>query len=124
MAAVNHTFFLMSMIRLLLVISSWVLLKRQVCHRDILRASTYHICLFFFTPSLVFLNVKCCVVCIKALMRVTNDLLLTPDAEDCSVLILLDLSASFDTVDHTILIDCLKHWAGISGSVQSFLPLT
>lgn len=51
-------------------------------------------------------------------MKETNDLLSTAD---CSVLILLDLSAAFDTVDHTILIDCLKHWVGIFGSVLSLL---
>uniref|UniRef100_A0AAQ6IB00 Reverse transcriptase domain-containing protein n=1 Tax=Anabas testudineus TaxID=64144 RepID=A0AAQ6IB00_ANATE len=51
-----------------------------------------------------------------ALLKVTNDTLLASDAGLCSILVLLDLSAAFDTVDHQILLDRLKHWAGIEGT--------
>uniref|UniRef100_A0A3B3HCK7 Reverse transcriptase domain-containing protein n=1 Tax=Oryzias latipes TaxID=8090 RepID=A0A3B3HCK7_ORYLA len=55
-----------------------------------------------------------------ALLRVTNDILMQGDAGKCSVLLLLDLTAAFDTVDHYILLDRLKNWVGISGSALNW----
>lgn len=52
-----------------------------------------------------------------ALLKVTNDLLLTLDSGDNAILILLDLSAAFDTVDHNVLINRLEHWVGLTGTV-------
>lgn len=42
--------------------------------------------------------------CETALVRVQNDILLSIDNQQCVVLLLLDLSAAFDTVDHGILL--------------------
>ncbi len=47
----------------------------------------------------------------------TNDLLLASDQGCSSLLILLDLSATFDTIDHDILIDRLQNYTGIQGQV-------
>ena len=41
--------------------------------------------------------------CEIALLRVQNDILKSIDDKQCVVLLLLDLSAAFDTVDHKIL---------------------
>ncbi len=43
------------------------------------------------------------------------------DSGDCSVLVLLDLSAAFDTVDHCTLINRLYSLVGISGSALEWL---
>lgn len=51
-----------------------------------------------------------------ALLKVSNDILLTGDSGNHSVLVLLDLSAAFDTVDHAVLLTRLEHCAGITGS--------
>ena len=41
---------------------------------------------------------------------------LATDFGHCVVLVLLDLTAAFDTVDHENLIACLEQWVGISGT--------
>ncbi len=45
-----------------------------------------------------------------------NDLLLFVDSGNCAVLVLLDLSAAFDTVDHCILLNRLKTEVGVCDS--------
>uniref|UniRef100_A0A669DV26 Reverse transcriptase domain-containing protein n=1 Tax=Oreochromis niloticus TaxID=8128 RepID=A0A669DV26_ORENI len=51
-----------------------------------------------------------------ALLRVFNDILLTADSGKSVLLVLLDLTAAFDTVDHNILIYRLEHHVGIRGT--------
>jgi hypothetical protein len=55
-----------------------------------------------------------------ALLRVLNDLLTACDDGQVSVLILLDLSAAFDTIDHDILLHRLEHTFGIQDLALSF----
>ncbi len=50
-----------------------------------------------------------------ALLRVSNDLLLAVDSGNSAVLVLLDLTAAFDTVSHSILLSRLKECVGIKG---------
>ena len=47
-------------------------------------------------------------ICETALLRVHNDLLRAVDNRCCVVLLLLDLSTAFDTVDHNILLSRLQ----------------
>ena len=54
-----------------------------------------------------------------ALTRVQNDILRAMDDSKATVLVLLDLSAAFDTVDHNFLLERLKQ-CGISGTAQSW----
>ena len=55
-----------------------------------------------------------------ALVKVANDLLLAADKGLISVLVLLDLSAAFDTIDHKILLLRLEHEVGIRGTALSW----
>ncbi len=55
-----------------------------------------------------------------ALIRVTNDLLFSSDRGCISLLVLLDLSAAFDTIDHNILLNRLENFVGISGSALAW----
>ncbi len=55
-----------------------------------------------------------------ALIKVTNDLLLSSDHGCISLLVLLDLSTAFDTIDHNILLNRLENSVGISGSALAW----
>ena len=52
-----------------------------------------------------------------ALLRVHNDILRIIDNGSGVFLVLLDLSAAFDTVDHTILLSFLENHIGLKGTV-------
>ncbi|XP_063971413.1 uncharacterized protein LOC129268470 isoform X2 [Lytechinus pictus] len=56
-----------------------------------------------------------------ALIKVQNDLLLAVDKGQETVLILLDYSAAFDTLDHGVLLQRLEHDYGFSGTVLLWL---
>ncbi len=56
-----------------------------------------------------------------ALIRVTNYLLLLSDRGCISLLVLLDLSTAFDTINHNILLNRLENYVGISGSALAWL---
>ena len=56
-----------------------------------------------------------------ALVRVHNDILTTIDNNNTVILLLLDLSAAFDTVDHSILLSRLSSRFGIKGTVLAWL---
>ncbi len=51
-----------------------------------------------------------------ALVKVTNDLLMPSDEGLLSVLVLLDLSAAFDTIDHQIFFQRFDNLIGIKGT--------
>ncbi len=56
----------------------------------------------------------------SALLRVLNDTLLATDSGDHVILILLDLTSAFDTVDHGTLLSRLEYFVGIQGTVLSW----
>lgn len=57
-----------------------------------------------------------------ALLRVSNALLMHGDAGEGSMLVLLTLSAAFETLDHCDLGERFKQWVGISGSALEWFP--
>ena len=61
-----------------------------------------------------------------ALVRVQNDILHTLDQDVAAILVLLDLSAAFNTIDHSILLSRMESFLGVIGSAlqwfKSYLP--
>ena len=56
-----------------------------------------------------------------ALIRIHNDIIGAIDQGDIAGLVLLDLSAAFDTVDHSVLINVLHERFGICGDALSWI---
>ena len=55
-----------------------------------------------------------------ALLKVLNDILLSMNSQRVTLLVLLDLSSAFDTIDHGILLERLRSKVGIRGKVLSW----
>jgi exonuclease III len=56
-----------------------------------------------------------------ALLKVQSDILLSMDRQEVTLLVLLDLSAAFDTIDHDIMINLLENDFGITDQALSWL---
>ena len=56
-----------------------------------------------------------------ALVRVQNDVLEAIDHQQCVLLVLLDLSAAFDTVDHNVLVRRLECRFGVTGNAIEWI---
>ena len=52
-----------------------------------------------------------------ALLKIQNDIAFSVDSGKAVALTLLDLSAAFDTINHSLLYDCLHDWFGLDGTV-------
>ena len=55
-----------------------------------------------------------------ALVRVQNDILCAIDNNESVILLLLDLSAAFDTVDHSVLLSRLRDRFGVNGTAAAW----
>ncbi|XP_043935110.1 uncharacterized protein LOC122808205 [Protopterus annectens] len=55
-----------------------------------------------------------------ALLKVLNDIFLATDGGKSVLLVLLDLTAAFDTGDHEVLLHRLEHYVGITGSALNW----
>ena len=51
-----------------------------------------------------------------ALLHIKNEIHLSLSWGGPTALVLLELSAAFDTIDHTTLLNCLKSWFGLCGT--------
>lgn len=62
-------------------------------------------------------NDECWCTKVESAYKIGNDLLLSLDGGKCAILIRLDPRAAFNTVDHLILLNCLRNQVVIQGTV-------
>ena len=55
-----------------------------------------------------------------ALLKVQNDILMSMDNKEVALLVLLDLSAAFDTIEHSILLNILQQDFGVVGTALNW----
>lgn len=58
-----------------------------------------------------------------ALLKVVNDIRMNSGTGCCTVLVLLDLTAAFDTVNHDIVISRLEYWVGVTETALDWFRL-
>ena len=56
-----------------------------------------------------------------ALLKMTDDISTSMDSSRCTIMIALDMSAEFDTIDHDVLLQRLRHTFGIAGTVLNWI---
>ena len=59
--------------------------------------------------------------CETAITKIHNDILLQVDSKSHVVLMLLDLSAAFDTINHSVLLKRLKNYYNIQGTAYNWI---
>ena len=57
----------------------------------------------------------------KALLKIHNDICMNMDSGKTTALVLLDLSAAFEILDHSSIIELLSSWYGISGTALNWV---
>ena len=55
-----------------------------------------------------------------ALLKVQNDILMSMDNKEVTLRVLLDLSAAFDTIKHSILLNILQQDFGVAGTALNW----
>ena len=91
------------------------LVERIISNRLLTHLSSHNLLAKFQTAYRNFHSSK------AALLHVQNDILVALEAGYSITLLLLDLSAAFDTIDHNILIHLLQHWFGILSTALNLL---